>query len=709
MQSKRLIAILSLLILVVTAQAQVGQWVYKAHMLHPRKDCAAVTGNDGKIYVFGDDLGSPFAITAEAYDPDTDTWSPISSMPSLVNEVAAIKLPDGRILLTGRDGSTTNRKSLIYAPQTDTYTDAASPTVDSFPYVAGALGSDGNVIALETVVTSGADDNEMWSYDLQSNAWVKTSNPMIRSKRASAAADVHGLIYFSGGSAFDTFALSGQVWTYDDHTHAWNQVLPLLKPRTWHASVAGSLDGRIYDFGGGTNNYNETFTHAEFYDPAIQLRSIIAPLQVARREHAGATDKYGRIYAIGGLSPASNTPGPTLDTVECYRPFFLRGTKTVISPVEGAAFSGGVGTFNDLAETEPAINYSASISWGDGNTSVGFVSDGATPKSFVITGTHTYAKEGFYSMSINIDDSDGDHTTISQNVHVTDAPINGSAIDFSASSGVAFTRAVVHFDDANSFETAADFDAIVDWGDGSAPETESVTANASGGFDVRGDHTYATAGTYSFVAHTAGKSFSGTATVTPPAPVVLANGISGVEGSLFTGKVATFNDADPNVPYTDFTAAIEWGDGSTSAGIVGPDFTVKGSHTYVKFGLYTLKVTVTIQGGASHSSSDHANISNAAITASGFNLTSKSTSFKDTIASFTDGNPFGVAGDYSAAIFWGDGKSSVGTIVAAGGGFKVVGSHAYAKKGKYVVTVSIKDQGGATASATTQVNVGPVK
>jgi len=105
MQSKRLIAILSLLILVVTAQAQVGQWVYKAHMLHPRKDCAAVTGNDGKIYVFGDDLGSPFAITAEAYDPDTDTWSPISSMPSLVNEVAAIKLPDGRQLFAGSSGT----------------------------------------------------------------------------------------------------------------------------------------------------------------------------------------------------------------------------------------------------------------------------------------------------------------------------------------------------------------------------------------------------------------------------------------------------------------------------------------------------------------------------------------------------------------------------------------------------------------------------
>jgi hypothetical protein len=121
-----------------------------------------------------------------------------------------------------------------------------------------------------------------------------------------------------------------------------------------------------------------------------------------------------------------------------------------------------------------------------------------------------------------------------------------------------------------------------------------------------------------------------------------------------------------------------------------------------------MKVSVSL-AGASRSSTEHATISNAPITASGLSLVSKTATFKEAVASFTDANPFGVASDYAAAIFWGDGKSSVGTIVAAGAGFKVVGGHCYAKKGKYVVTVSIKDQGGATASATTQLNVGPVK
>jgi len=312
-------------------------------------------------------------------------------------------------------------------------------------------------------------------------------------------------------------------------------------------------------------------------------------------------------------------------------------------------------------------------------------------------------------MKIHVSDSDGDYTDFSQSVHVSDAAITGNGINFAASSGVAFTRAVAHFEDANPLEKASDFDAVVDWGDGTSPENESVAPSAGGGFDINGSHTYLSPGTYAFVAIAGGKSFNGIATVTPPAPIVLANGISGVEGTLFSGKVASFTPANPNTPYSDFTATIEWGDGSTTAGIVGPDFTVKGSHTYVKFGLYTLKVTVTILGSASHSSSDHATISNAPLSASGFNLTVKTTNFSDTVASFTDGNPFGVAGDYTAAIFWGDGKSSAGTIVAGGGGFRIKGGHSYLKKGRYVVTVSVREQGGATATATTQLNVGPVK
>ena len=53
--------------------------------------------------------------------------------------------------------------------------------------------------------------------------------------------------------------------------------------------------------------------------------------------------------------------------------------------------------------------------------------------------------------------------------------------------------------------------------------------------------------------------------------------------------------------------------------------------------------------------------------------------FTATVATFTDDNPFGEAGDFTATINWGDGQTSTGSIrVNPLGGFEVTGSHTYA-------------------------------
>ena len=72
-----------------------------------------------------------------------------------------------------------------------------------------------------------------------------------------------------------------------------------------------------------------------------------------------------------------------------------------------------------------------------------------------------------------------------------------------------------------------------------------------------------------------------------------------VEGMPFSGTVATFTDANPKYVPSDFTATIDWGDGTTTDGTVGEQagsFIVTGSHTYAEYGGYPL--TVTIQDAA---------------------------------------------------------------------------------------------------------------
>ena len=84
------------------------------------------------------------------------------------------------------------------------------------------------------------------------------------------------------------------------------------------------------------------------------------------------------------------------------------------------------------------------------------------------------------------------------------------------------------------------------------------------------------------------------------------------------------------------------------------------------------------------------------------------------MAYFNDADPNGELGDYSATVAWGDGSSSLGTVVLAPAGgpdtFEVDGTHAYAAAGPYPVSVAIGDVGGSTTNANltiTAVN-GPV-
>ena len=68
--------------------------------------------------------------------------------------------------------------------------------------------------------------------------------------------------------------------------------------------------------------------------------------------------------------------------------------------------------------------------------------------------------------------------------------------------------------------------------------------------------------------------------------------------------VGSFTDANPAAPVSDFTAVIDWGDGSptslgtiTQPGGVGTPFFVSGGHIYAKPGAFTTIINVVDDGG----------------------------------------------------------------------------------------------------------------
>ena len=81
------------------------------------------------------------------------------------------------------------------------------------------------------------------------------------------------------------------------------------------------------------------------------------------------------------------------------------------------------------------------------------------------------------------------------------------------------------------------------------------------------------------------------------------------------------------------------------------------------------------------------------------------------VASFSDTDPSGTASQFTGTtIDWGDGNTTSGIVtVAPSGGqnYIVTGTHAYTKVGGWNVTVTIRDSGGATATATSKARLWP--
>jgi hypothetical protein len=70
-----------------------------------------------------------------------------------------------------------------------------------------------------------------------------------------------------------------------------------------------------------------------------------------------------------------------------------------------------------------------------------------------------------------------------------------------------------------------------------------------------------------------------------------------------------------------------------------------------------------------------------------------------TVATFTDTDPLGAAGNFSAQITWGDGTDSQAAVSASGGAFNVVGSHTYVNAGVYGVSACVVDVAGSSVTA----------
>ena len=292
-----------------------------------------------------------------------------------------------------------------------------------------------------------------------------------------------------------------------------------------------------------------------------------------------------------------------------------------------------------------------------------------------------------------------------------------SGLTFNATASTPFSGTVATFTSSDPSATSANFTATINWGDGSTP-TAGTVVPGPGGFVVVGSHTFAAANPDDAVTVMITDNRSGLAAtanslaVVSPATLITPLGkvVPFVAGSPLSRVVASFADTDPRAFAGQFSATINWGDGSPNTiGTVtadGAGFAVTGTHLYNLVGNFPIVTTV------------HDGITNATILVNGtaavdvvpitvqpkqFAVTGKK-NFSGAVATFVDGDPRIDPTFYTASIDWGDGSpATLGTITGTNP-FTVSGAHTFPSfQNTHLVTITVVDKNGRSASTVDRV------
>ena len=304
--------------------------------------------------------------------------------------------------------------------------------------------------------------------------------------------------------------------------------------------------------------------------------------------------------------------------------------------------------------------------------------------------------------------------------NVLGVPLSVSATDFSAVEDEEFTRVVARFQDPDDdMIWVGDYAATIDWGDGTGDD-EDVTIELVSGvlFSVTASHEYEQKGSYPVTITVWGRKTEHVVTVTatvddaPLTPTGLQ--IRVVEQVPFTETVARFTDGNTNSTPADFTAQIDWGDSTVTAGTIvfvgtaGDEnvYAVIGSHTYQSETTFQANTTISEIGGATV-------VATSDIIAGDPPMVPLWTVNNPAEIGALEGVPTGLLtlgqfqiqqgpidtepGAYLAEVDWDDGTVTPAPVVLDGDFITIQAEHTYADGGTYFPTIIVSDDSGGSA------------
>lgn len=171
-------------------------------------------------------------------------------------------------------------------------------------------------------------------------------------------------------------------------------------------------------------------------------------------------------------------------------------------------------------------------------------------------------------------------------------------------------------------KAVSDYEVTIDWGN-NVTSPGQLTKLADGTFEVRGGNSYNRFGTFPVNIAVRDKiddvsaTISSTANVTdaPISASFVAPARNPGSGLIQAATIAQITDSNVNGLLSDLSATINWGDGSTTTGVItkqGGVYLVSGSKTYAATGTFNVLVNVSSLGGRTTLASGSVLVANAA-------------------------------------------------------------------------------------------------
>ena len=449
-------------------------------------------------------------------------------------------------------------------------------------------------------------------YDPSTGTWTLTGSMNVARTVATATLLQSGEVLVAGG--LSTSEITATAELYDPSTGTWTLTGSMNVARYFHTATL--LQSGEVLVTGGDNNRGFTAT-AELYDPRTGTWTLTGSMNDARVEHTATLLQNGQVLVAGGFNG-----GAVLADAELYNP-------NAIDPTTGL-----LGTWTLTGSMNMGHENHTATLLQNGQVLVA----GGYNRGNMATAELYDPSSGVWTFTGSMNVARSDHTaTLLRNGQVL---ITGGCCGpfgegmtlaelYDPSSGTwSLTGSMSQYRFVHTATLLQNGQVLVAGGD--PPQAGAELYNSPG-------------------------------TNTSPVVQALPNATI-AEGSAYTAS-GSFTDTGAS----NWTATVDYGDGSgvQSLPLSGASFTL--NHTYAEEGSYTVTVTVTDNFGSTGTGTATVTVTNTPFTVSAITAPMTPTPVNTSIsvsATFTDP---GVLDTHTAVWTWGDGTTSPGAVTETNG------------------------------------------